>query len=464
MLGPKAHTLSLIAPIPASLIDLLTRELAFKQAREKLLHALEETRTHQKITQETRPPFLMLQRAKIRQEIESALTAANHSIELLERGVAKLDQSERQLHALIEQRIENHLRNSSDDYVRSLVAYYHREDWQRLQMRLEEYTNEFETALVGMVKTCEVLPRHSDITLQQLCGIMMQNALRAAQKFEGEITFINRISDCQNQQSGLTGATLTRQIALDWAGALHEIELERIGVAVTSLMHLAAKHDEVSQQALHALKMEADPAHFAVNSEPLSFQAKQWEIMRKAVMTRVNPADFEAIIEETEHFLESGHIEKLACAEDDVTKIKTKAASSPTILPPAQPETASSLTASPLRPSQAALPLQDAPSLRLRTRQPKEPAPPPSAAPTPNISRAELVMMKQELEQARALLMEEKSQLQARAQFLAESEALLRASVLVHQEREALLEQKSKDLRVLEAQLHPHRANSPSLG
>ena len=453
MSGQTAPPLSLITQIPASLIELLTRELAFKRAREQLVHALEETRTHQKIAQTTRPPFLMLHRARVREEIKSNLIAANQSVELLERGVAKLDRSEHQLQSLIAQRIENHLRNRSDDYINSLISYYHVEDWQRLQARIELCTSELQDSLAKMVRACEEMPRHSAITLKERCGVLLQSALRAALQFEREIHFTNRISDRQNQLSGLAGATLPRQIALDWSGALHEIEQEQVGAALNSLIQLAAKHDEVSQQALDALQTEASPAHFAANTEALSFQAKQWAIMRKAVIERVNSANFEAIAEETECFLETGQIAKLALTEDDVVKVKSEAPPPPGLRPPAKQETAPPVVTPQVpNPPPVSSP-KEAPSLRLRARQPKSPPSPPLQP-----SLDELNSMHQDLEQARALLREEKSQLQARAQFLAESEAHLRASIQDHQEREALLEQRAENLRVLQ-----HTNLSPAL-
>ena len=295
-----------------------------------------------------------------------------------------------------------------------------------------------------MVGACEELPRQSDSTVQQRCGGLMQKAIQAALQFEGEIHFINRISDRQNQLSGLAGATLPRQIALDWAGALHEIEHARVGVALTQLVHLAAKHEEFSQQAIQALKQEASPAHFAPNTDPLSFQEKQWVIMSKAVTERVNRANLQAIAEETEHFLETGEIVKLAFTEDDVAKVKSKTApppgQRPTLKLDAAPPVTTSIAPSPL-PAPAT---KEAIPLRLRARQPKE-----SASPARKPSLHELEAIHHDLEQARALLIEEKIQLQARAQFLAESEALLRANLLDHQEREARLAQRAEDLRAL---------------
>ena len=454
MPGEKPHNLTLIAPLPPSLADLLSRELAFTLAREKLVHALEETRTHQKITQETRPPFLLLQRTKVRKEIQSALVVANETIELLERGLAKLDRYAHQLHGLIAHRIENRIRNVSDDYVRSLVAYFHREDWHRLELRLEHYTTEFQSALVTLAKTCEELPRNSEVTLQSHYENLVLNAVRAAHQFEAEITFINRISDTQNQQSELGGATLERQIALDWTAALHEISHDRVGVAISSLMHLATKLEEVGLQALQALKNEGDPTHFSNNNEPQCFHTRQWELMRKSVQYRVKAADIAALAEETERLLESGYIAQLALKEDDHAKVTH---TPPPVEAPPRPtmHTAPKPVIAP--------PTSDAPVLRLRTRQPKDPSAPhltsdspPAYPPTGLIkpSAHELSAMRKDVEQQRALLLEEKAKLQARATYLEESQALLRANLQEHQQREALLAQRAKALDELEEQNH----------
>jgi len=452
MPGGKTHNLSMVASVPPSLVDLLSREFAFNQAREKLVHALEETRTHHKITQETRPPFLILQRTKVRREIQSALSVASESIELLERGITKLDRYAHQLHGLIAHRIENRIRHVSADYVRSLVAFFHREDWQRLETRLEQYTSEFQSALIALAKTCDELPRNSEVTLQSHCGNLVLHALRAAHHFETEIEFLNRISDTQNQQSELGGATLPRQISLDWTAALHEIEHARVGVAITALKHLAAKHEEVGLHALHALKNEGNPTHFLTNTEPQSFHAKQWEIMRKSVQPRVNPDDIAALAEQTERLLETGYIAKLALQEDDVAKAK----------PAPHPVEAAPRPTKHTAPKPVAAPhTSNEHALRLRNRELKEPHTPHLPAATPTAGKPsgsskpsahELSEMRKDVEQQRIHLLEEKGKLQARATYLAESQALLRASIQEHQEREAFLDQRAMELCALEEQ------------
>ena len=450
----------MIAPLPPSLIDLLSREHAFTLAREKLVNALKETRTHRKITQETRPPFLLLQRTKVRREIQSALDNAHETIELLESGITKLDRYAHQLHGLIAHRIENRIRTVSDDYVRSLIAYFHREDWQRLETRLEQFTSDFQSAIITLAKTCDELPRNSEVTLQSHCGNLVLNAVRAAHQFEAEIAFINRISYTQNKQSGLGGATLERQVALDWTAALHEIENARVAVAITSLKHVAAKHEEVALNALQALKNEGNITHFSTSNEHLSFHAKKWALLRKSVQAPVNAADIDALVEETERLLESGHIAQLALKEDDVSKVKHAP------LPvEAAPRPSTQTAPKPLVAPQTA----DASAQRLHNRQPKQPSAPlltaASLAPQPpeettKTSIQELAMMRKNVEQQRSLLLEEKVKLDARAAFLEESQAILRASLEKYQEREALLNQRDKDLSTLEEQHQRHSADS----
>ncbi len=454
MPGVKTHNTALIAPLPPSLIDLLSREHAFTLAREKMVNALNETRTHRKITQETRPPFLLLQRPKVRREIQSALDNAHETIELLESGITKLDRYAHQLHGLIAHRIENRIRTISDDYVRSLIAYFHREDWHRLETRLEQFTSDFQSAIITLAKTCDELPRNSEVTLQSHCGNLVLNAVRAAHQFEAEIAFINRISDTQNKHSALGGATLERQVALDWTAALHEIENARVAVAITSLKHMAARHEEVASNALQALKNEGSITHFSTSNEHLSFHAKKWALLRKSVQAPVNPADIAALVEETERLLESGYITQLALKEDDVAKVKhaplpVEAAPRPTM------HTA------------------DAPALRLNNRQSKLPSAPqlpavslapPQLEEAPKTSIQELAMMRKNVEQQRSLLLEEKVKLDARAAFLEESQALLRASLLKYQEREALLNQRDKDLSTLEEQHQRHTPDSHRIG
>lgn len=458
MPGERTHNTALIAPLPPSLIDLLSREHAFTLAREKLVIALNETRTHRKITQETRPPFLLLQRTKVRREIQSALDDAHETIELLECGITKLDNYAHQLHGLIAHRIENRIRTISDDYVRSLIAYFHRDDWHRLETRLEQYTSEFQSALIKLVRTGEELPRSADVTLQSHCRNLLLNAFRAAHQFETEIAFINRISYTQSKLSGLGEATLERQVALDWTASLHEIENARITVAITTLKHMAANHEEAASKALHSLKNEGRITHFSTSNEHLSYHAKKWALLRKSVQAPANPADIATLVEETERLLESGHIAQLALAEDDVVKVNK---------PPVHLEAALHSTTHTAPKPVGAPHTSSAPTLRLRNRHPKEPSAPhlPEASPAPHqpekntkISTRELAIMRKNVEQQRALLLEEKGKLDARAAFLEESHALLRISIEKYQECEALLNQRAKDLSTIEAQ---HQRHSP---
>jgi hypothetical protein len=459
MSGEKNQALALSALLPASIIDLITRELAFQQAREKLLNALVETRLHQKVAQETRPPFMLLQRAAVRREIKSTLEGANDSIELLERGIAKLDHTEHQLTGLISHRIEIYLRNRSDAYVLSLIGYFHRDDWQRLETRIGQYASNFQAALAALDKVCDSLPRDAEITLQAYDVDLVLKAVQAAQQFEREISFINRLSDTQGRQLGEVGATLQRQIALDWSGSVNALAQERVGLASITLKQLIAKHDELSQNALQALKLESHPAHFAARQEPLSYHARQWEMMRTVVKARFPSADLHAIAEETEQLLESGYIAKRALQEDDSVNGNDPSASLPVLHAAPQQQ---AVAPPPVNKPTATGPLE-APALRLRTRKsnkPPSPAPPGlnPAQPRPETaidkpSLAKLSEMKRELARQQELLQEEKAKLKVRVQVHAENEARLRASLKLQQEHEAELEQRAQELSAIEAQL-----------
>jgi hypothetical protein len=287
---------------------------------------------------------------------------------------------------------------------------------------------------------------------------LLLNAFRAAHQFETEIAFLNRISYTQSKLSGLGEATLERQVAFDWTASLHEIENARITVAISTLKHMAANHEEAALKALHSLKDEGRITHFSTSNEHLSFHAKKWALMRKSVQAPDNPADIDALVEETERLLESGHIAQLALAEDDVAKVKQ---------PPVHLEAAPHSTTQTARKPVGAPHTSSAPTLRLRNRHPKEPSAAHQfeASPAPHqpekntkISTLELAIMRKNVEQQRALLLEEKAKLDARATFLADSQALLRISLEKYQECESLLNQRVKDLRMIEAQ---HQRHSP---
>lgn len=442
MSGPTQHSITLIESVPASLYDLLTREIAYQRVRSLLLKSLDDARRNLQALKATRPPFLIL----INRELKTSLSMAEDSVAMLEKGLSKLDEQEPKLNAFVSHRIENYLRKTSADYIRSLVEKRFANDWPRLSVQFEHYTAAFQGTLALLEATLAQLGPYQTLSMHPSCGPLLARAILTAKQFEAEIAFLNKIADAQSRQAGPEGFTLHRQLELDWSSALQSFAEEDGKSGPPALRQLLTQFHEVSQNARRAIRDECAPRTSPESEEPASYHALQWRLLRDAVQLRVNPQELDVIARETEFLLENGRIAEIASSQEEVRRHSIT-----TTVTPAQSSAAKA--APPPRPKR-----ESEPVLQLRTR--RSHSTPPHEPPAPAATRTgdtpampELTAIKADLENEITRLRNEHQDLLARTQFIEESENKLLDKSQEQQEREVILEQRAEDLLSLEKRL-----------
>ncbi|HEY8932690.1 MAG TPA: hypothetical protein VIM44_05190, partial [Rariglobus sp.] len=317
MSGPQPQSLTLVESVPASLYDLLRRELAFKHTRSLLVKSLEEAQRNVQVLKATRPPFLLLKPSDVKRELNQALASAEEAVTLLEKGLAKLDRQEPQLHGFVAYRLETHLRKSSPAYIRSLVEKHHAGDWRCIQRQFEHYMTAFNGSLALLEASVAGLPPWQSIGGDPSCKVLLAQAIANARAFEAEIAFLNKVSDAQSRQTGPDRFTLHRQLELDWIKALEELASEDSKSGAPALRQLIRQLAEISQNAHRAIQDECPAAIDAQEpADSRGFHAIQWSILRDVVRLRTHPGEFEAIARETELLLENGRIAELAHSQE----------------------------------------------------------------------------------------------------------------------------------------------------
>jgi hypothetical protein len=457
MSGQKPQSITLIEAIPASLYDLLKRELALQLRRTLLVQSLEEARRNVQELKATRPPFLLLKAPEVKRGHNHALATAEDAVTLVEKDIAQLDQQEPQLSAFVAYRLETHLRKTSQDYVRSLVEKRHPEDWQRLRRQFEHHVTAFQSSLAALEMSVSGLIPLQTIEGDPSCRILLAQSIANAHAFEAEIAFLNKVSDAQSRHVGPERFSLHRQLELDWTKALQELASADSRSGPPSLGQLMRQFSEVAHNARRAIHDECPPGR--KDREPTDapgFHSIQWRILRDVVRLRLHQGELDNIALETEQFLENGRIAELAHMQE-VPALPTGSRATRAPLAVATPL---KVAAPPPTPR-----LEMEPTLRLRRKRPTPPiaasAAAPASATIPAENSDELHAQRQALENEIERLRREQQELLARAKFIEDSENKLLDRTQEQQEREIMLEQRAEDLSALEKRLREAYPQAP---
>lgn len=320
----------LMETLPRSLVDLLTRELAFVHARAQLTKTLEDARQQLRMLKATRSPFFLLQSQDVRRDARTSQAEAESAIDVCEKGLARLDQTEPLLKAFVAYRLETYLRASSQDYVQALLERRQVEDWQRWLAWFEHYCSVFRSTLSLLEATLASLPPSQTLAQHPQCAVLLSQAIEGAKQIEAEISFFNQVADAERRMIGVGSHCLYRQLELDWCGAMRSLGTEdgRQGPAMVG--HFIGQFTDIARNISRALQDECAQPVSAQTLETNSFHARQWNTLRELIAPHIAPGKFDEIARETEQLLANGRIAELARAREELMTASAPASAAQT--------------------------------------------------------------------------------------------------------------------------------------
>lgn len=493
--------------LPPELQELLAREAVFFMSRKRIGDALNAARQGKAAKLFVKPLLSLFgasysdSTANPRVGRAGGPDAPAESVELLEAGLKKIEDTLPALSACVDRSMENFLREHDPEYVNGLAASRYIEDWRRL---LDTFNARAGAAMEGLYRLRAVL---GALPGAVACGASEEGRqaielqVIRMQEVHEDILFINKIADAQRIRSGIDGITLYRQPERNWAGSVTALQFAQPPAAVEAVTGLLADLEEVAEKVRTAVQGECQLASYASGLGVTSYQRRVWVSLREAAHLLINPENMEAVISETEQLIDAGKLldwrPVRAPVEPTAGAATTAPARSPATSSAASGEAPAGTPPPPLRRTALAadtpgIPVRPAktppgvagpptrfgrgPELRLPSRGASAPprprtepvtspgAVPLSASPFPVAAKsdgsvppeataetiADLMAERKRLEQ---ILLETRASLTEREQFLSESEARLMKVSQTQLEREVDLEQREEQLRDLEKRL-----------
>jgi hypothetical protein len=492
--------------LPPELQELLAREAVFFMSRKRIGDALSAARQGKAAKLFVKPLLSLFGAAPdpgqdSRPGRAGGSDSRPESVELLEAGLKKIEDTLPALSACVDRSMENFLREYDPEYVNGLAASRYIEDWRRL---LDTFSARVGAAMEGLYRLRAVL---GALPGAVACGASEEGRqaievqVIRMQEVHEDILFINKIADAQRMRSGIDGITLYRQPERNWAGSVTALQFAQPPAAVEAVTGLLADLEEVSEKVRIAVQGECQLASYASGLGVTSYQRRVWVSLREAAHLLINPENMEAVISETEQLIDAGKLLDWRPVRAPVEPSAVASANPPAKAPGASTTASGDVPAGtpppplrrmtipadtpgiPARPSKpppgvtvAPTRFGRGPELRLPSRgagapvRPKaEPvtspgAVPLSASPFPVAAKsdgsvppeataetiADLMAERKRLEQ---ILLETRASLTEREQFLSESEARLMKVSQTQLEREVDLEQREEQLRDLEKRL-----------
>lgn len=285
--------------------DLLHREAHLKLWRARFLPILSNKQSELRALQAARPPLLAVMPHR-REAYLSRLTEAQDAVQRLRERVDRVLRCEPHIARMIEDEIENLLREDCPDYIDALAAHRQKEDWLRCLERFSDKIAEFTRAL-GNVRNlaCSGYVRHT----QAYSPIAVQAfhvAYAAARQVEEEVRFANRISDAQFERfmaNGIDTRALPRlpETAFSaWVSRINSMPLDEAQVQFDTLIQTTKR---LRETGVPELRVQADQVEIAQESDIRNYLCVAWEEFRAEVAPEIYPGDTERTVAETERML-----------------------------------------------------------------------------------------------------------------------------------------------------------------
>lgn len=295
-----------MSDLDPTLKDLLVREAHLRLSREQLTPVWAAKEAELRAIQTAKPVFLPIFSKRSREEYAARLAAIMEVVGVLRRGLEVIDRIEPHVKKMIEEQIENILRDDCPEYVQALAALRQKEDWARCLERFGEKIFEFTRAL-GNVRNlaCSGYARHAAVYSTgavQAFGL----ATEAAQRVEEEVAFANKIADTQARMliaNGFNLRPLPRLQQTEYAAWVSRISALPLVEAQVQFDLLIEQTKKLHAEGIPELRAQADNVNEQQVAEVRNFLLAAWDQLRGEVAGEIYPGDTEASVAETERML-----------------------------------------------------------------------------------------------------------------------------------------------------------------
>lgn len=297
-----------MSQLDQKLKDLLVREAHLKLSREQLRPVWVEKEAELRAVQTSKPTFLPIMGKRAKEEYLMRLTAAQDTVTIYRNALEVIERCEPHIKKMIEEEIENVLRDQCIEYVQALAARRQKEDWVRCLDRFAAKIFEF-TRSLGNVRNvaCSGYVRDTKVYSQGAVQAFML-AIEAAQKVEAEIKFANKISTEQARllkENGFDTRPLPRLQETGYAVWVSKISSLPLAEAQSQFDQLIDQTKKVYETGIPELRAQADNVDVVQGNEIHNFLLIAWEQFRTDIAPEIFGGDTEGNVAETERMLMS---------------------------------------------------------------------------------------------------------------------------------------------------------------
>jgi hypothetical protein len=286
--------------------DLLVREAHLKLSRDQLRPVWVEKEAELRAVEASKPTFLPIMGRRAKEAYLARLAAAQEMVAILRNGLEVIERCEPHIKKMIEEEIENVLREQCEEYVQALAARRQKEDWMRCLDRFAAKIFEF-TRSLGNVRNiaCSGYTRDTKVYSQGAVQAFML-AIAAAQQVEEEVKFANKISTEQQRQlkaNGIDTRPLPRLPETGYAVWVSKISSLALAEAQGQFDLLIEQTKKLYETGIPELRLQAENVDAVQGNEIHNFLLAAWEQFRGEVAPEIFPGDTERNVAETEHML-----------------------------------------------------------------------------------------------------------------------------------------------------------------
>ena len=324
-----------MSPLDEKLKTLLVREAHLRLRREQLRPIWAGKAAELRALQSSKPTFLPVMGRRTKAEYFGRLATAQETVRILRHGLEVVERCEPQIKKMIEEEIENVLRNRCEAYMQALAARRQKDDWVRCLDRFAALIFEF-TRSLGNVRNvaCSGYTRDTKVYSEVAVQAFML-AITAAQKVEAEIKFANQISSEQQRtltKNGFETRPLPRLPETGYAVWVSKISSLPLAEAQVQFDQLIDQTKKVYATGIPELRGQADNVAVSQENEIHNFLLAAWEQFRAEVAPEIFSGDTENKVAETERMLMAsaragvlGRLQTLATSKDERVLTETRA-------------------------------------------------------------------------------------------------------------------------------------------
>lgn len=315
-----------MSQLDEKLKTLLVREAHLRLSRDQLRPVWADQEAELRAVQSSKPTFLPIMGRRAKEEYFRRLANAQETVRILRNGLEVIERCEPHIKKMIEEEIENVLRNQCEEYVQALAARSQKDDWVRCLDRFAAMIFEF-TRSLGNVRNvaCSGYTRDKKVYSQAAVQAFLL-AITAAQKVEAEIRFANKISSEQQRmlkENGFDTRPLPRLPETGYAAWVSTISSLPLAEAQVQFDELIEQTKKLYETGIPELRGQAEHIEFSQGNEIHDFLLVAWEQFRAEVAPEIFSGDTESNVAETERMLVAsartsvlGRLETLATRKD----------------------------------------------------------------------------------------------------------------------------------------------------